>query len=347
MEKKKCRWTTPLLYVYRRYLIQAMGGMALGLFASLVVGLILSQMAKIPGMSFLGYGSNLLAATSPVIGAAVGVAVAHALKAPVMVMVTCAVTGAMGYELGGPVGAYLASVISCEIGRLVSGKTKVDIVLTPMVVIVVGGLVSRFVGPGVSNFMIWLGGVVNASTNLAPVPMGFAVATVVGMSLSSPISSAALCIMLKLDGLAAGAAVAGCSAQMIGFAVVSFSDNSWGGLISQGLGTSKFQLPNIMRNPAIWIAPTLAGSLLGMVSAAVLGMTNTSTGAGMGTSGLVGQFGAWQAMVTEGGMFWGTALLEIVIIHFIAPALLSYGFYRIIKKLGWIKPGDMLLNRQD
>ena len=347
MDKKSSKWMKALTYFYRRYLIQAMGGMALGLFASLVVGLILSQMAKIPGMGFLGYGSNLLAATSPVIGAAVGVAVAHALKVPVMVMITCAVTGAMGYELGGPVGAYLASVVSCEIGRLVSGKTKVDIILTPMVVIITGGLVSQFVGPGVNRFMIWLGAVVNASTNLAPIPMGFAVATVVGMALSSPISSAALCIMLKLDGLAAGAAVAGCCAQMIGFAVISFRDNSWGGLISQGLGTSKFQLPNIMRNPAIWIAPTLAGSLLGVVSAAVLGMTNTSTGAGMGTSGLVGQFGAWQAMVTQGGMFWGTALLQIILMHFIAPALLSYGIYLGIKKLGWIKPGDMQLNKPD
>jgi len=345
MEKKSFKWYTPFKYIYDRYLIQAMGSMALGLFASLIIGLILSQIAKIPGLEFFGFGAEVLAASSPVVGAAIGVAIAHGLKASPLTMFSCAATGALGYQLGGPVGAYIAAVVSCEIGRFVAGKTKIDIVLTPMVVIIAGSLAAKFVGPGVNSFMTWLGSVVNAATIMAPIPMGIIIATVVGMALTAPISSAALCIMLNLSGLAAGAAAAGCCAQMIGFAVISFKDNGLGGLISQGLGTSMLQVPNILRKPAIWIAPTLAGAVLGPISTALLGMTNTPSGAGMGTSGLVGQFGAWQAMVTEGGMEPVTALLQILIMHVIAPAILSLVFHLIVKKLGWVRDGDMKLIR--
>ena len=345
MEKKSFKWYTPFKYIYDRYLIQAMGSMALGLFASLIIGLILSQIAKIPGLEFFGFGAEVLAASSPVVGAAIGVAIAHGLKASPLTMFSCAATGALGYQLGGPVGAYIAAVVSCEIGRFVAGKTKIDIVLTPMVVIIAGSLAAKFVGPGVNSFMTWLGSVVNAATIMAPIPMGIIIATVVGMALTAPISSAALCIMLNLSGLAAGAAAAGCCAQMIGFAVISFKDNGLGGLISQGLGTSMLQVPNILRKPAIWITPTLAGAVLGPISTALLGMTNTPSGAGMGTSGLVGQFGAWQAMVTEGGMEPVTALLQILIMHVIAPAILSLVFHLIVKKLGWVRDGDMKLIR--
>ncbi len=345
-EKKAFKWYTPFQYIYQRYLIQAMGAMALGLFASLIVGLILSQIAKVPGLAFFGFSSEILAASSPVVGAAIGVAIAYGLKSAPLVMFSCAATGALGYQLGGPVGAYIAAVVSCEVGRFISGKTKVDIVLTPMAVIVAGSLVAKFVGPGVNGFMTWLGSVVNAATVMAPIPMGIVVATVVGLALTAPISSAALCIMLNLSGLAAGAAAAGCCAQMVGFAVISFKDNGWGGLLSQGLGTSMLQVPNILRKPAIWLPPTLAGAVLGPISTALLGMTNTPSGAGMGTSGLVGQFGAWQAMVTEGGMAAGTALAQILILHVIAPALLSLGFYWIFHRIGWIQDGDMKLIRE-
>ena len=345
MKKNAFRWYTPFKYVYDRYLIQAMGSMALGLFASLIIGLILSQIAKVPGLEFFGCGAEVLAASSPVVGAAIGVAIAHGLKSSPLTMFSCAAIGALGYQLGGPVGAYIAAVVGCEIGRLVAGKTKIDIVLTPMVVIIVGSLAAKFVGPGVNSFMTWLGSVVNAATVMAPIPMGIIIATVVGMALTAPISSAALCIMLNLNGLAAGAAAAGCCAQMIGFAVISFKDNGFGGLISQGLGTSMLQVPNILRKPAIWIAPTLTGAVLGPISTALLGMTNTPSGAGMGTSGLVGQFGAWQAMVTEGGMEPVTALIQILIMHVFAPAVLSLVFHLIVKKLGWVHDGDMKLIR--
>lgn len=345
MEKKNFRWYTPFKYIYDRYLIGAMGSMALGLFSSLIIGLILSQIAKVPGLGFFGYGAEVLAASSPVVGSAIGVAIAYGLKSAPLVMFSCAATGALGYQLGGPVGAYIAAVVSCEIGRFIAGKTKIDIVLTPMVVILAGSLAAKFVGPGVNGFMTWLGSVVNAATIMAPIPMGIIVATVIGLALTAPISSAALCIMLGLSGPAAGAAAAGCCAQMVGFAVISYKDNGFGGLLSQGLGTSMLQVPNILRKPIIWLAPTLAGAILGPVSAAVLGMTNTPSGAGMGTSGLVGQFGAWQAMVTEGGMEPVTALIQILIMHVIAPAVLSLVFHMVTKKLGWVKDGDMKLIR--
>ena len=226
MEKKAFKWYTPFQYIYQRYLIQAMGAMALGLFASLIVGLILSQIAKVPGLAFFGFSSEILAASSPVVGAAIGVAIAYGLKSAPLVMFSCAATGALGYQLGGPVGAYIAAVVSCEVGRFVSGKTKVDIVLTPMAVIVAGSLVAKFVGPGVNSFMTWLGGVVNAATVMAPIPMGIVVATVVGLALTAPISSAALCIMLNLSGLAAGAAAAASDASRLRSATIHATRNT-------------------------------------------------------------------------------------------------------------------------
>jgi hypothetical protein len=168
MKKSDFKWWTPLRYIYQRYLIQAMGSIALGIFASLVVGLILTQIAKVPGLSFFGYASEILASTSPVVGAAIGVSIAYGLKSAPLVMFSCVATGALGYQLGGPVGAYVAAVVSSEVGRLVSGRTKVDIVVTPIVVIVAGSVAAKFVGPGVSSFMTWLGSVINAATVLQP-----------------------------------------------------------------------------------------------------------------------------------------------------------------------------------
>lgn len=214
-----------------------------------------------------------------------------------------------------------------------------DIVLTPIVTIVSGGLVGDFVGPYVQNFMQFLGNVVNQATEMSPLPMGIIVSVVVGMALTAPISSAALCIMLDLSGLAAGAATVGCCAQMVGFAVAGFRDNGWGGLISVGLGTSMLQFSNIMRRPQLWIAPTLAGAILGPVSTCLLKMTNTAAGAGMGTCGLVGQFGTIAAMGDTTGM---PVLLGVMaVMHFILPALLTWGFTVFFRKSGWIKDGDM------
>ncbi len=325
----------------KKYFVDAMSAMALGLFSSLIIGLILSQLSQIPYLEFLKTISDIVSASSPVVGGAIGAAIAWGLKAKPLVVFSSVVTGAVGYSLGGPVGAYVAALVGEEIGSLVAGKTKVDIVVSPIVTIVSGGVAGMFVGPPIQEFMNGLGTVINTATTLSPVPMGILVSVIVGLALTAPISSAALCIMLGLDGLAAGAAVVGCSAQMIGFAVTSFKDNGFGGLISQGIGTSMLQFGNIMKKPAIWLAPTLAGAVLGPISTAVFGMTNTPSGAGMGTSGLVGQFGAFAAM--SGTDPWYTLLL-VALMHFIFPAILSLGFDFIFRKLGWVKDGDMKIN---
>ncbi|MBQ1967355.1 MAG: PTS sugar transporter subunit IIC [Clostridia bacterium] len=329
----------------KRYFVDAMSFMALGLFSSLIVGLIISQLAKIPGLAVLSSFSGVLAASSPVVGGAIGAAIAYGLKSKPLVVFSCIAVGAFGYELGGPVGAYVAALVANEISRLVSGRTKIDIVVTPLVTIIAGGFVSTFVGPYLSELMSGLGELINAATQLHPFPMGITVSVLVGLALTAPISSAALCIMLGIDGIAAGAAAVGCAAQMVGFAVTSFKANGVGGLVSQGVGTSMLQFGNIMRHPQIILAPTLAGAVLGPVSTCVLKMTNTPTGAGMGTSGLVGQFGAYSAMADS---FGGTeSIVLIVIMHVLAPALLSLFFHLIFKKLGLVKDEYLKLNNAE
>ena len=327
----------------KRYFITAMSYMALGLFSSLIIGLIIGQIAKIPYLGFLSQISDMLSASSPIIGAAIGAAIGYSLnKEKPLVVFSSAVAGAIGYTAGGPVGAYISSVIGSEIGALVSGKTKIDIILTPLTTIIPGGLVGVFVGPYINQFMQWLGSVINNATELAPIPMGIVVSVVVGLALTAPISSAALCIMIGIDGIAAGAACVGCCCQMIGFAVASFHDNGFGGLISQGVGTSMLQFGNIMHHPQIWLAPTLASAILGPVSTALFGMTNTSSGAGMGTSGFVGQFGAFSAMSDKFGIV--LTLVYILLMHFVLPAAITFGLDAAFRKLGWIKKGYMKLD---
>lgn len=328
---------------FKRYFVDGMSAMALGLFSSLIVGLIINQLAKIPHLDFLASFTEVLSASSPVVGGAIGCAIAWGLKHKPLVIFSCVAVGAFGYSLGGPVGAFLATTVASEVAGLIAGKTKIDIVLTPIVAITVGGLVSKFVGPGVSSVMNGIGEAIMKATELHPFPMGIIVSVIVGLALTAPISSAALCIMLGLDGLAAGAAVVGCAAQMVGFAVTSYKVNGVGGLISQGIGTSMLQFGNIMKRPQILLAPTLAGAILGPISTCVLKMTNTPTGAGMGTSGLVGQFGAVEAM--SGSVSTGVMIAEIAVMHFIAPAVLSILFHLLFKKLGIVK--DEYLKLQD
>lgn len=328
---------------FKRYFVDAMSSMALGLFASLIVGLIISQLAKIPHLGFFADFTEVLSASSPVVGGAIGCAVAWGLKHKPLVIFSCIAVGAYGYAMGGPVGAFLAAVIASEITGLIAGKTKIDIVLTPIVAIITGGIVSSFIGPWVSALMTGIGDAITMATELHPLPMGIIVSTIVGLALTAPISSAALCIMLGLDSLAAGAAVVGCCAQMVGFAVTSYKVNGIGGLISQGIGTSMLQFGNIMRHPQIILAPTLAGAILGPISTCLLKMTNTPTGAGMGTSGLVGQFGAIEAM--GGTVSNETLIIEIVLMHFILPAILSLVFHSIFKKLGWVKDEYLKLEK--
>ena len=329
----------------KRYFVDAMSFMALGLFSSLIVGLIISQLAKIPGLSVLSSFSGVLAASSPVVGGAIGAAIAYGLKSKPLVVFSCIAVGAFGYELGGPVGAYVASLVANEISRLVSGRTIIDIVVTPLVTIIAGGFVSTFVGPYLSEFMSGLGELINAATQLHPLPMGITVSVLVGLALTAPISSAAICIMLGINGIAAGAAAVGCAAQMVGFAVTSFKANGVGGLVSQGVGTSMLQFGNIMRHPQIALAPTLAGAVLGPISTCVLKMTNTPTGAGMGTSGLVGQFGAYSAMAESFGST--ESIVIIAIMHVVAPALLSLLFHLIFKKIGLVKDEYLKLNNAE
>lgn len=325
-----------------RWFIDGMGAMALGLFSSLIIGLIISQIATIPGLGILAEFSSVLSAKSPVVGAAIGVAIAYGLKTKPLVIFASAATGAFGYSLGGPVGAFVAALVGAEIGNLVANKTPVDIIVTPMVTILVGCGVGYLVGAPLNGFMTMLGDVINSATVLSPIPMGIIVAVLVGMALTAPISSAALCIMMGIDGLAAGAAVAGCCAQMMGFAAMSFKENGWGGFLAQGLGTSMLQFTNILRRPQIWIPPILASAVVGPLSTVVFGMTNTSTGAGMGTSGLVGQFGAWAAMSET--MAPGTLLFNIVLLHFVLPVVLTLIFAAVLRKVGWIRSNDLKLH---
>lgn len=324
---------------FQRYFIDAMSAMALGLFSSLIIGLVISQLAKLPGLGILQVTSEVLGASSPVVGGAIGAAIAWGLKSKPLVIFSCVACGAIGYTAGGPVGAYVAAVAGSEIGSLVAGKTGVDIAVTPIVTIVSSGLIGFWAGGYVQSFMQFLGTVIQTATDMAPLPMGIIVAVVVGMALTAPISSAALCIMMDLSGLAAGAAAVGCCAQMVGFAVVGFRENGWGGLISVGLGTSMLQFSNIMRRPQLWIAPTLAGAVLGPVSTCILKMTNTPAGAGMGTCGLVGQFGALAAMGDT--VSTPALLLQIALMHFILPGMLTFAFHMVLTKAGWVHSGDL------
>ena len=327
---------------FKTYIVDALSFMAMGLFCSLILGLIIKQIALIPGLDFLADIAALLQ-SAPVVGGSIGLAIALGLKRDPLVTISAVAVGALGYQFGGPVGAYLASIVGVDAGSLVSKRTPVDIILTPLMAVVVGGLFAKYCCAPINEWVMSLGEVINRATMLNPFIMGIIVSVSVGCILTLPISSAALCISIGISGLAAGAATAGCCAQMIGFAVISFKDNGLGGLISQGLGTSMLQIGNIARKPIIWLAPTLASAILGPISTMWLKMTNNAAGAGMGTAGLVGPLGCWDTMsaTTDHTLL----LAEIIGLYFIAPALLSLLFHLIMKRLGWVKAGDMKLQR--
>ncbi len=353
----------PIKRILNHIFVDGMAGMATGLFATLIIGTIMSQIAGfIPGRYgvLLGYAAALIKALT---GAGIGVGVAVKFKDSALVTLSAAGAGMIGAFaakiIGGsliadsgavvlagpgePLGAFIAVMVAVSVGRLVSGKTKLDILVTPLVTITAGGAVGLVVGPPISAFMTKLGELVNWGTEQAPILMGIVVSVIMGMILTLPISSAALGVMLNLGGLAAGAATIGCSAQMIGFAVASFRENRWGGLFAQGLGTSMLQVPNIMRRPLIWLPPTIASAILGPIGTALLGMTNNAVGSGMGTSGLVGQIMTYQTM-TAAGHSSLYVLILIVLMHFILPAALTLAISEGMRKAGWIKNGDMKLN---
>ncbi len=334
----------------KRYGLDALSAMALGLFSTLIIGLILEHYGQIPGLEVLKQIAAV-AQSKPVVGAGIGVAVAWGLKVVPLAMFSSAVAGALGYEQGGPLGCYIAVVFAAECGRWIAGKTRVDIVCVPAVTILVGGAVALIVGPWVLALMNGLMAVIDTATRLQPVPMGILVAVVVGLALTAPISSAALCAMIFTAAqgtelgwglqLAAGAATAGCCAQMVGFAVISYGENGWGGLVSQGLGTSMLQVPNILRHPAILLPPTLAAALVGPLATTVLQLRNAGPAAGMGTSGLVGPLGTWALMAgTEPGL----ALIgKMAAVYLVLPAVFSWGIAWVLRRAGWIHAGDMKL----
>ncbi|MDU1223464.1 PTS sugar transporter subunit IIC [Varibaculum cambriense] len=344
------------------FFIDAMTGMAHGLFASLIIGTIMVQVGGfIPGI--IGRGLVLIGSVASVLtGAGIGMGVAHRLKASTYVVVGTGLAGMIGAHAakilsggivdglsmqlqgpGEPLGAFIASFVAVEFGLLVSGKTPVDILVTPFVTITSGAIVGLAIGPGISQMMTALGAIINWGTERQPFLMGIIVSVLMGMILTLPISSAALGIVLGLSGLAAGAATVGCSAQMVGFAVASYRENKVSGLISQGIGTSMLQVPNIMRHPLIWVPPTLASAILGPIATMVFKMESNSAGSGMGTSGLVGQIMTWNVMGSTTS--WPALLGMISLLHFIAPAALSLLFAEFMRKKGWIKVGDMLLEK--
>ncbi len=319
----------------KTYFIDAMGAMAFGLFASLLIGTIFATLGEKTGIQIF---NTIAEYAKGATGAALGVSIAYALKAPQLVLLSAATVGIAGNALGGPVGAFVASIIAVELGKIVSKETRVDILVTPGVTIISGVFMAQFVGPGVSAFMTAFGNLVKTATLMQPFFMGILVSALIGIALTLPISSAAICIMLSLDGLAGGAATAGCCGQMIGFAVLSFRENGVGGLLAQGLGTSMLQMGNIVKNPRIWLPPTLASMITGPLATMVFHMENIPAGAGMGTCGLVGPIGVYTAMGGGEGMWTG-----ILLVCFVLPAILTLIFGEALRKLGWIKDGDLKL----
>lgn len=324
-------------FTVQTYFIDALGAMAFGLFASLLIGTIFATLGEKSGIEIF---NTIAEYAKGATGAALGVSIAYALKAPQLVLFSAATVGIAGNALGGPVGALIATIISTELGKMISKETRVDILATPAVTIISGVLAAQFVGPGVSAFMTAFGNLVKTATVMQPLFMGILVSALIGIALTLPISSAAICIMLGLDGIAGGAATAGCCAQMVGFAVLSFRENGWGGLFAQGLGTSMLQMANIIKNPKIWLAPTMASMVTGPVSTMIFRLENIPAGSGMGTCGLVGPIGIYTAMPDGGARMWAGILL----ICFVIPAILTPILGEILRKMGWIKDGDMRLD---
>lgn len=340
----------------KTYFVDAMGGMAQGLFASLLVGTILTTISKYIGMidgaffeRFAHFLSRAGAMSSAISGAAIGVGIAAALNAPMLVMACAAAVGyfANAYPgqpyAAGPLGVFIAVIIAVEFGKAISKETKVDILVTPLVTLGVGYLTAYLTCPAIAVAMNWLGEFINFATTMHPFLMGIIISVVVGIILTLPISSAAICASIGISGIAGGAALAGCCAQMVGFAVASFRDNKWGGVVSQGLGTSMLQMPNIVKKPVIWLPATLAAAITGPLATIVFQLECSKVSAGMGTCGMVGPIGCFSDMSASGTLD-AKAWIGMAVVCIIAPAVLSLIFSEIMRKLGWIKPDDMKLS---
>lgn len=351
MEENTAKQESKIKKYLHRYFIDAMSAMAQGLFASLLIGTIISTLGTQLGIPVLdeigGYAKSAA-------GPAMAVAIGYALQAPPLVLFSLVAVGGAANTLGGaggPLAVLVLAIVAAELGRLVSRKTKIDIIVTPLVTIFSGCGLAYLIAPYIGAAASSVGSLIMWATELQPFLMGIIVSVVVGVALTLPISSAAICAALGLTGLAGGAAVAGCCAQMIGFAVISFRENGWGGFFAQGIGTSMLQVPNIIKNPRIWIAPTLASAITGPIATCVFGlqMNGDAIASGMGTCGFVGQIGVytgWLADIAAGAKTTITATdwVGLVLICFILPALLSLVFDLVLRKLNWVKPGDMKLD---
>lgn len=344
----------------KRIFIDGLSGMAQGLFATLIIGTIIQQIGLFVGGDYGNLIYMIGKVAAGLTGAGIGVGVARKLEAQQLVTVSAAVAGMIGAFAskllagqlivdgnlvlagpGEPLGAFIAAYVGIFFGHMVSGKTKVDILVTPVVTIGSGCLVGFLIGPPISGFMSWLGSLINWGTEQQPFLMGIVVSVLMGIFLTLPISSAAIGVILNLSGLAAGAATVGCCCNMIGFAVASYRENKLGGFVAQGIGTSMLQMPNIIRHPQIWIPPILSSAILGPVSTMLLHMTNNATGSGMGTAGLVGPLMTWQVMTaSEDPMI---VLVKMITIQFVLPAVVTLGISELMRKKKWIHPGDMKL----
>ena len=345
----------------KRYGIDALGAMAQGLFCSLLIGTIIDTFGKqfhisaltstVATVKDVPYTVGGIA--SAMSGPAMAVAIGSALKCPPLVLFSLIAVGFASNALGGaggPLAVLFVAILAAEFGKAVSKETKVDILVTPLVTIAVGVFFSWLIAPPLGRAAMWLGNLIMWATDLQPFLMGILVSVIVGMALTLPISSAAICAALGLTGLAGGAAVAGCCAQMIGFAAISFKANKWGGLVSQGIGTSMLQMGNIVRNPKIWIAPTLASAITGPIATCVfkLQMNGAPVSSGMDTCGLVGQIGVYTGWVNDvasgaKGGITGFDWLGLVLISFVLPAVFSLIINAGLKKIGWVKDSDLKL----
>ena len=337
-------------FSWKRYFIDAMGAMASGLFASLLVGTIVATLGQQLGIQLL---IDMGGFAKGVAGPAMAVSIAYALHAPNLVLFSMLAVGSAANSLGGaggPLAVLLITIVATELGKMVSKETKVDILVTPLVTIGVGVVLSTYLAPWIGSAASTVGQLIMWATELHPFLMGMIVSIVVGIALTLPISSAAICAALSLTGLAGGAAVAGCCAQMVGFAVMSYKENKVGGLISQGIGTSMLQMGNIVKNPKIWIAPILTSAITGPIATCVfhMQMNGEAIASGMGTCGLVGQIGVytgWLNDIAAGtkNAITATDWIGLLLISFVLPAVLTLIFGQIFRKIGWIKENDLKL----
>ena len=345
----------------RRYGIDALGAMAQGLFCSLLIGTIINTIGTQFRVPFLtqpiatvaGVEYTVGGVATAMSGPAMAVAIGYALRCPPLALFSMISVGFAANALGGaggPLAVLIVAIIAAECGKAISKETKVDILVTPLVTIAVGTLLSWLIAPPLGKAAMWLGSVIQWATELQPFLMGIVISVLVGMALTLPISSAAICAALGLTGLAGGAAVAGCCAQMIGFAAISFRENRWGGLVSQGIGTSMLQMGNIVKNPRVWIAPTLASAVTGPLATCLfrLQMNGSAVSSGMGTCGLVGQIGVYTGWVNDIAAGTKAAITAfdwfgLIMISFVLPAALSLLIHAGVRKMGWVKDGDLKL----